>query len=109
MPVSASASTTHLSHVIEKTALKVLLTDAGLLGRVLSLAKGTSLKKVVVFGQASAQDKQQAQASGIELVSFEELETRGKAASYEPVAVGKRKINRREEQYGYLMHSISSQ
>ncbi|GAN03959.1 conserved hypothetical protein [Mucor ambiguus] len=87
VPVSASASTTHLSHVIEKTALKVLLTDAELLSRVLSLAKGTSLKKVVVIGQASANDKQQAQDSGLELVSFEELETRGKAANYEAVTV----------------------
>lgn len=96
MPVSASASTTHLSHVIEKTALKVLLTDAGLLDRVLSLAKGTSLKKLVVFGKASATNKQQAQDSGIELVSFEELETRGKTASYEAVAVGKSEKTERD-------------
>ncbi|KAK4516475.1 uncharacterized protein ATC70_011447 [Mucor velutinosus] len=87
VPVSASASITHLSHVIEKTALKVLLTDAGLLDQVLLLAKGSLLKKLIVFGQASAKDKQQAQAIGIELLSFEELEARGKTASYEAVTV----------------------
>ncbi|EPB81223.1 hypothetical protein HMPREF1544_12064 [Mucor circinelloides 1006PhL] len=87
VPVSASAPTTHLTHVIEKTALKVLLTDVVLLSQVLSLAKGSSLKKLVVFGQASAKDKQQAQDIGIELLSFEELETKGKTANFEAVAV----------------------
>ncbi|KAL7319009.1 medium-chain fatty acid-CoA ligase faa2 [Mucor circinelloides] len=87
VPVSASAPTTHLAHVIEKTAVKVLLTDVALLGQVLSFAKGSSLKKLVVFGQASAKDKQQAQDIGIELLSFEELETKGKTANFEAVAV----------------------
>lgn len=89
MPVSAFASTTHLAHVIQKTSLKVLLTDSDLLERVLSLAQGSSLKKVVVFGQATTENKKQAQDIGIELLSFEELETKGKTANFEAVTVGK--------------------
>lgn len=110
MPVSASAPTTHLTHVIEKTALKVLLTDVVLLSQVLSLAKGSSLKKLVVFGQASAKDKQQAQDIGIELLSFEELETKGKTANFEAVAVGNLKQMRKKELQGRcLIDLISSQ
>jgi long-subunit acyl-CoA synthetase (AMP-forming) len=89
VPVSASASTTHLAHVIQKTLLKVLLIDSNLLERVLSLAQESSLKKIVVFGQATAENKKQAQDIGIELLSFEELEAKGKTANFEAVTVGK--------------------
>lgn len=89
MPVSANASASHLAHVIQKTSLSVLLTDADLVDRVLSLAKESTLKKLVVFGQVTASHKQQAQDISIELLSFDELETRGKTANFEPVAVGK--------------------
>ncbi|CEP07723.1 hypothetical protein [Parasitella parasitica] len=87
VPISSLAQTTHLNHVIKKTALRVLLTDSDLLGRVLSSAQGSSLKKLVVFGQASAEQKQQALDIGVELLSFKDLEDEGKTAHFEAVTV----------------------
>jgi hypothetical protein len=89
VPVSSLASSSHLSHVIAKTSLKLLVTDADLLGRVLSLAKGSTLKHIVVLGEASSEDKKQAQDAGIEVVLIADAEAKGKTAKFDNVTVGR--------------------
>lgn len=71
-----------------------MITQAESLGRVLSLAKGTTLKHVVVIGQITPENKNQADIAGIELVTFEELEIRGKTETFDAVQVGKYKKTR---------------
>lgn len=88
IPISSSASTSHVSHIIQKTKLRVLFTDADLVSRILTLAKGTSLKYLVVIGgDVTSENKKHAQDAGIELLSLEEIESRGKKESFEPVTV----------------------
>jgi hypothetical protein len=58
------------------------------LNRVLSLAKGTTLKHIILLGQITSENKKHAQDAGIELLTFEELENRGKNENYEAVQVG---------------------
>lgn len=90
IPISSSASTSHVSHIIQKTKLRVLVTDADLVSRILTLAKGTSLKYLVLIGgDVTSENKKHAQDAGIELLSLEEIESRGKKESFEPVTVGK--------------------
>lgn len=89
IPISSYASSTHASHVIQKTGLKVLITQTEYLSRVLSLSKGTTLKHVVVVGQITPENKKQADIAGIELITFEELEVRGEAETFDAVQVGK--------------------
>lgn len=62
------------------------------MSRVLSLAKGTTLKHVVVIGQITSEHVKQADIAGIELVTFEDLEARGKNEDFEPVQIGKKKM-----------------
>lgn len=89
MPISAHATTSHTSHVIQKTGLKLLVTDAALLGNVLAIAgSGCSLKYVVVIGDVSSEQKNQASEANIELISFTELESQVPKEQYEPVVVG---------------------
>lgn len=66
-----------------------MITQAEYLSRVLSLAKGTTLKHVVVVGQITPENKKQADIAGIELITFEELEVKGKAENFDAVQVGK--------------------
>jgi long-subunit acyl-CoA synthetase (AMP-forming) len=89
VPVSSSASSSHLSHVIEKTSLKLLVTDPDALGRVLSLARGSTLKHIVVLGEASSEDQKQAQDAGIEVNSISDVEAKGKTVNFKDVTVGK--------------------
>lgn len=92
IPISSYASSTHASHVIQKTGLKILITQTEYLSRVLSLSKGTTLKYVVVVGEITSENKRQAGIAGIELIAFEELEVRGKAETFDAVQVGRYKI-----------------
>ncbi|KAI7893725.1 uncharacterized protein EV154DRAFT_131201 [Mucor mucedo] len=87
IPISSYASSTHASHVIQKTGLKILITQTEYLSRVLSLSKGTTLKYVVVVGEITSENKRQADIAGIELIAFEELEVRGKAETFDAVQV----------------------
>ncbi|KAI9265544.1 hypothetical protein EDC94DRAFT_605221 [Helicostylum pulchrum] len=87
VPISSYASSTHASHVIQKTGLRLLIAQSESISRVLSLAKGTTLKHLVVIGQISPEHKKQADVAGIELSSFEEVEVRGKTETFEPVQV----------------------
>lgn len=58
------------------------------MNRVLSLAKGTTLKHIILLGQITSENEKHAQDAGIELLTFEELENRGKNENYEAVQVG---------------------
>ncbi|CAO3644901.1 unnamed protein product [Mucor hiemalis] len=85
IPISSSASSSHVSHIIQKTNLKVLVTDTDLVSRILPIAKGTSLKYLVVIGDVTTENEKRAQDFGIELFSLEQIESRGKKENFEPV------------------------
>ncbi|OBZ87261.1 Long chain acyl-CoA synthetase 7, peroxisomal [Choanephora cucurbitarum] len=87
VPISSSATSSHISHVIGKTSLKLLLVDSDNLDRVLSLAKNSSLKEIVVLGKASADQKRLANNLGLDIIEFDQLEEKGNSATYEPVTV----------------------
>lgn len=89
VPICSYASSSHVSHIIQKTSLKILITEPDHLSRVLSLAKGSSLKYIVVAGAVTSENKKQAQDVGIELLTFEQVEEKGKTETYEAVQVGK--------------------
>lgn len=89
IPISSSASSSHVSHIIQKTNLKVLVTDTDLVSRILPIAKGTSLKYLVVIGDVTTENEKRAQDFGIELFSLEQIESRGKKENFEPVTAGK--------------------
>lgn len=65
------------------------MTDADLLGGVLSLAKGSTLKYIVLLTEASSEDKEQAQDAGIGLLSISDVEAKGKTVTFDNVSVGK--------------------
>ncbi|KAI9468920.1 MAG: hypothetical protein EXX96DRAFT_589730 [Benjaminiella poitrasii] len=87
IPVSSHASSSHMSHIIQKTFLKVLIVEPELVDRVLSFAKGSSLKHLIVLGDVSAADTEKAVSAGIELLSFDQVETKGKSATFDAVTV----------------------
>ncbi|KAI8075438.1 uncharacterized protein B0P05DRAFT_547512 [Gilbertella persicaria] len=87
IPISSSATSSHVSHIIEKTSLKLLVVDLDCVDRVLTLIKGSSLKQLVVLGDVSIEKKKQAQEAGVEILSFKEVEDRGKSVKLEPVTV----------------------
>ncbi|KAI8058883.1 hypothetical protein BDF21DRAFT_440901 [Thamnidium elegans] len=87
VPISSYASSTHASHVIQKTGLRLLIAQSESVSRVLSLAKGTTLKHLIVIGQISPEHKKQADVAGIELMTFEEVEAKGKTETFEAVQV----------------------
>ncbi|KAI8378292.1 hypothetical protein EDC96DRAFT_219864 [Choanephora cucurbitarum] len=87
VPISSSATSSHISHVIGKTSLKLLLVDSDNLDRVLSLAKNSSLKEIVVLGKASADQKRLANNLGLDIIEFNQLEEKGSSATFEPVTV----------------------
>ncbi|KAG1474491.1 hypothetical protein G6F56_000330 [Rhizopus delemar] len=87
VPISAHASSSHLLNVLTKTSLRVLVVDANLLSTVLNTASSSLLKHVIVIGDVSDLHKKEAQISGIELLTFGELEKRGDNEKYEGVQV----------------------
>ncbi|CAO3689174.1 unnamed protein product [Rhizopus stolonifer] len=87
VPISAHASFSHLLNVLTKTSLRILVVDANLLSTVLNTASGSLLKHVIVIGDVSDLHKKEAQTSGIELLTFGELEKRGDNEKYEGVQV----------------------
>jgi hypothetical protein len=68
-----------------------LITESDHLNRVLSLAKGTTLKHVVVIGQITPENTKQAADVGIELLTFKQVESRGETENFESVQPGKLK------------------
>lgn len=91
VPISAHASSSHLLNVLTKTSLRVLVVDANLLSTVLNTASSSLLKHVIVIGDVSDLHKKEAQISGIELLTFGELEKRGDNEKYEGVQVGRKR------------------
>ena len=90
VPISAYASITHLFNVLQKTSLKVLVIDSGLLQNVLNaIGNDSNLKHIIVIGDVPDLYKKDAQVVGIELVSFAELEEYGVNKKYEDILVGK--------------------
>lgn len=90
VPISAYASITHLFNVLQKTSLKVLVIDSGLLQNVLNaIGNDSNLKHIIVIGDVPDLYKKEAQVVGIELVSFAELEEYGVNKKYEDILVGK--------------------
>ncbi|KAG0737272.1 hypothetical protein G6F16_010919 [Rhizopus arrhizus] len=88
VPVSAHASSSHLSNVLEKTSLKVLIVDSSLLQVVLNTASNnSSLKHIVIIGDISDLHKKEAQNAGIELISFTDLEKKGENEKYDDIQV----------------------
>ena len=86
VPILAS----YLSHILEKTKLRVLVTVESHLREVLiHVSDIPTLKHIVVVGNISEADKDKAVKAGIELVTFNELEQRGADKSYDDVQVGK--------------------
>lgn len=88
VPISAYASITHLFNVLQKTSLKVLVIDSGLLQNVLNaIGNDSNLKHIIVIGDVPDLYKKEAQVVGIELVSFAELEEYGVNKKYEDILV----------------------
>ncbi|EIE83757.1 hypothetical protein RO3G_08462 [Rhizopus delemar RA 99-880] len=88
VPVSAQASSSHLSNVLEKTSLKVLIVDSNLLQVVLNTASNnSSLKHIVIIGDISGLHKKEAQNAGVELISFTDLEKKGENEKYDDIQV----------------------
>lgn len=86
VPILAS----YLSHILEKTKLRVLVTVESHLREVLiHVSDIPTLKHIVVVGNISEADKDKAVKAGIELIAFNELEQRGADESYDDVQVGK--------------------
>ena len=67
-----------------------MVVDADVLARALSLAKGTSLKHIIVIGQATSENNKTAQENGIELMTIDQVESKGKTERFETVTIGKR-------------------
>lgn len=89
VPVSAQASSSHLSNVLEKTSLKVLIVDSNLLQVVLNNASNnSSLKHIVIIGDISDLHKKEAQNAGVELIPFTDLEKKGENEKYDDIQVG---------------------
>ncbi|KAI7905745.1 uncharacterized protein BX663DRAFT_500763 [Cokeromyces recurvatus] len=87
IPISSYASSSHLSYIIQKTALKVLIAESDLVDHILSLAQDTSLKQVVVLGEISDINQEKANQIGIQLFSFDEMEAKGKSAVFDTITV----------------------
>ncbi|CEG66244.1 hypothetical protein RMATCC62417_02858 [Rhizopus microsporus] len=84
VPILAS----YLSHILEKTKLRVLVTVESHLREVLiHVSDIPTLKHIVVVGNISEADKDKAVKAGIELIAFNELEQRGADESYDDVQV----------------------
>ncbi|KAL0088526.1 hypothetical protein J3Q64DRAFT_1726283 [Phycomyces blakesleeanus] len=88
VPISAQATSSHVSHVIKDTLLKVLAVDPVNLERALSLVPGTNVKYIVVLGSIDAANKDAAKKAGIELLTFKELEVLGQSSTVEAVRPG---------------------
>ncbi|KAF7729642.1 Long-chain-fatty-acid--CoA ligase 5 [Apophysomyces ossiformis] len=86
IPIGAHSSSSHVSHILRNTSLKLLLVDEALLDRTLSLVdETTALKYIVTFGASSSEQKQAAEKVGIHLVSLTEVQDKGQLASVESV------------------------
>ncbi|KAI7870958.1 hypothetical protein BDF14DRAFT_1766693 [Spinellus fusiger] len=88
VPMSSQSTSTHISHVLSSTSLRVLMVDPYYVERVLSLVNGTSLKYIVVLGAVTNENRVAAQALGIEVITLNELETKGKSTTVKPVSPG---------------------
>ncbi|KAI8980914.1 hypothetical protein BDB01DRAFT_190725 [Pilobolus umbonatus] len=78
IPISSTATSTYVSHVIKKTSVKVLVVDSLLLDQALSCSKHTSIQYIIVYGDVTAEHKKTALGHRIELLSFEEVLAKGK-------------------------------
>lgn len=86
VPILAS----YLSHILEKTKLRVLVTVESHLREVLIHVNDIpTLKHIVVVGNISETDKDKAVKAGVELITFNELEQREADENYDDVQVGK--------------------
>ncbi|KAG0175226.1 Long-chain-fatty-acid--CoA ligase 5 [Apophysomyces sp. BC1015] len=85
VPIGAQSTSSHVSHVLRSTSLKLLLVDQVHLDRVLSLIEGTALKYIVLLGESSSDQRQAAEKAGVQLVGLTDIESRGQAQPVEQV------------------------
>ncbi|KAI9279080.1 hypothetical protein BY458DRAFT_503073 [Sporodiniella umbellata] len=86
VPIASYASSLHVSNVLEKTGLRVIIVDAVRLPTVLEAPKLSLLKHIVVIGEISNADKEKAAKLKIELLPFDDLEKKD-SEKYEAVQV----------------------
>ncbi|KAI9312077.1 hypothetical protein BX666DRAFT_2142523, partial [Dichotomocladium elegans] len=81
VPISADAASSHLSHVLKNTGLKVLVVDAKLLERTLNVLRGSNMatKHIIVLGAAAVDGQLQksAESQGLNMITIDELCQKG--------------------------------
>lgn len=81
IPIAAQATSSHISHVIRNTLVKVLVIDETHLDFVLKLIEGTTVKHLIVIDQQSQDQYQeypnQEELSGVTVTSLSKLELLG--------------------------------
>ncbi|KAI9025036.1 hypothetical protein CLU79DRAFT_700229 [Phycomyces nitens] len=88
VPISVQATSSHVSHVINDTLLRVLAFDPVCFEKVISLVSGTSVKYIVALGSVDPASKDVAKKAGLELLTLKELEVVGQSGAVEAVRPG---------------------
>lgn len=77
IPIAAQATSSHVVHVIRDTKLTTLVIDETHLEYVLRLVEGTSVKHIIVLGEAADYEEQE-KYFGFSITSFSQLQALGK-------------------------------
>ncbi|CDH50650.1 long-chain-fatty-acid--ligase 5 isoform 2 [Lichtheimia corymbifera JMRC:FSU:9682] len=80
IPISADATSSHLSHILRNSGLRVLVVDASLAERALNVIRGgnVAVKVLAILGDGLAANvKQNAEAMGIQLLNIRDVENKG--------------------------------
>lgn len=97
IPISADATSSHLSHILRNSGLRVLVVDASLAERALNVIRGgnVAVKALVILGgdNPAANVKQNADAMGIQLLNMRDVENKGTENPAEQVTPGKQYIS----------------
>lgn len=95
IPISADATSSHLSHILRNSGLRVLVVDASLAERALNVIRGgnVAVKVLATLGDGLAANvKQNAEAMGIQLLNIRDVENKGAENPAAQVTPGKEYI-----------------